>query len=127
MTTQLYTILNFPQFYTNTSSIRLPIKTAYKLSRLQSAISTEIEFYQNKFREIVTEYCETDENGNFVSTENGQGFQLRPGTEAECNAAVNDLHSLEITLPDITFSIEEFEGMELSVQDMEGIMPFIAD
>ena len=50
MTTQLYTILNFPQFYANTSSVRLPIKTAYKLSRLQSAISTEIEFYQNKTR-----------------------------------------------------------------------------
>lgn len=127
MITQLYTILNFPQFYANTSSVRLPIKTAYKLSRLSTAINTEIEFYQNRFREIVTEYCETDENGNFIPTENGQGFQLRPGTEVECNAAVNELHSLEIILPDITFSIEEFEGMELSVQDMEGIIPFIVN
>jgi hypothetical protein len=34
---------------------------------------------------------------------------------------------LEITLPDITFSIEEFDGMELTVQDMSGILPFITE
>lgn len=127
MTTQLQSILNFSQFYSNANSIRLPIKTAYKLSRLSAAIETEIDFYQTKFREIVAEYCLTDEAGNYIPTKDGQGFQLRPGSEEACAQAMKELRSLEITLPNISFSIEDFEGMELSVQDMEGIMPFIAD
>lgn len=127
MTTQLQSILNFSQFYSNANSIRLPIKTAYKLSRLSAAIETEIVFYQTKFREIVAEYCLTDEAGNYIPTEDGQGFQLRSGTEEACAQALSELRSLEITLPDITFSIEEFDGMELTVQDMSGILPFITE
>lgn len=127
MTTQLQSILNFSQFYSNANSIRLPIKTAYKLSRLSAAIETEIGFYQAKFREIIAEYCLTDEAGNYIPTKDGQGFQLRPGSEEACTQAMNELHSLEITLPNISFSIDEFEGMELTVQDMSGILPFITE
>ena len=127
MTTNIQSILNYPQFQVITTSIKLPIKTAYKISRLSKAIDQEITFYQTKFREIVEEYCQKDENGNYVPTVDGQGFQIISGKEAECNQAMIDLHSLEVELPDITFAIDEFDGMELTVNDLSGIMPFIVD
>ena len=127
MTTSIQSILNYPQFQSLTTSIKLPIKTAYKISRLSNAIDQEIAFYQTKFREIVEEHCQKDESGNYVPTADGRGFQIIPGKEAECNQAMIDLHSLEIELPDITFSIDEFDGMELTVNDLSGIMPFIVD
>ena len=40
---------------------------------------------------------------------------------------MEDLHTLEIELPDITFNIDEFDGLELRIQDLNGIMPFIVD
>ena len=127
MTTNIQSILNYPQFQSLTTSIKLPIKTAYKISRLSNAIDQEITFYQVKFREIVEEYCQRDENGNYVPTADGQGFQIISGKEAECNQAMIDLQSLEVELPDITFVIDEFDGMELTVNDLSGIMPFIVD
>ena len=127
MKTQLQTILNFSQFYSLTTSYKLPIKVAYKLSRLAAAIENEVTFYQTKFREILNEYCLVDDNGNYVPTDDGQGFKIQPGKETECNQAMADLHNLEIELPDITFSIDEFDGLELRIQDLNGIMPFIVD
>lgn len=127
MKTQLQTILNFSQFYSLTTSHKLPIKVAYKLSRLAAAIETEVIFYQTKFREILNEYCLVDDNGNYVPTDDGQGFKIHPGKEVECNQAMEDLHTLEIELPDITFNIDEFDGLELRIQDLNGIMPFIVD
>lgn len=127
MKTQLQTILGFSQFCSLAASIKLPIKVAYKLSRLATAIDGEIAFYQTKFREILDEYCLVNEDGNYIPTEDGQGFKIQPGKEIECNQAMADLHSLEIELPDITFSIDEFDGLELRIQDLNGIMPFIVD
>lgn len=127
MKTQLQTILNFSQFYSLTTSHKLPIKVAYKLSRLATAIESEVTFYQTKLREILNEYCLVDDNGNYVLTDDGQGFKIQLEKEIECNQAMADLHNLEIELPDITFNIDEFDGMELRIQDLNGIMPFIVD
>jgi hypothetical protein len=127
MNTTIQTILDFSQFYPHTVNAKLPIKTAYKLSRLATAIESEVTFYQTKFREILNEYCLVDDNGNYVPTDDRQGFKIQPGKEIECNQAMADLHSLEIELPDITFSIDEFDGLELRIQDLNGIMPFIVD
>ena len=127
MKLQLQKILNFSQFYSLTTSRSLPIKTAYKLSKLATAVETEVTFYQTKLREILNEYCLVDDNGNYVLTDDGQGFKIQPGKEVECNQAMADLHSLEIELPNITFSIDEFDGLELRIQDLNGIMPFIVD
>ena len=123
----LQKILNYPQFYPLVSNAKLPIKTAYKLSRLNDAISKEIAFYQTQFREIVEEYCIKDEEGNYVPTNDGQGFRITAGKESECNTRLSELHQLEVELPDITFTIDEFDGVELRVQDLTGIMPFITE
>lgn len=127
MKLQIQSILNFSQFFPHTTQTKLPIKTAYKISRLATAIEQEVSFYQTKFREIVEEYCLRDENGNFVPTADGQGFKIVEGKEAECNQAMFELHTLEVELPDITFDIDEFDGLELTISDLNGIMPFIKD
>ena len=60
---QLKTILGFPNFYNVVKDQKMPIKTAYKLSRLAKSIETEIQFYQEKLREITCddfkeEFCD---------------------------------------------------------------------
>lgn len=127
MNTTIQTILDFSQFYLHTVNAKLPIKTAYKLSRLAKAADTEMDFYRTKFNEILAEFCQTDDNGKYVYTEDGQGYKILEGREYECNQAMTDLHELEIELPDITFTIEEFDGIELTINELDGIMPFIVD
>ena len=45
---------------------KLPIRTAYNLSKIFARAREELEFYQKKFKEIVTQYGEKDENGNVI-------------------------------------------------------------
>jgi hypothetical protein len=124
MQLQMQDILNFSAFYDAVKSQKLGIKTAYKLSRLNKAIETEMQFYREKLQAIITEFGLFDENGMIVSVENGKGIKLRPGVETECFTATQELQLLEITLPDINFSFEEFENVELTVEEMNAAMPF---
>lgn len=120
-------ILNFTIFYEAVKSQKLPIKTAYRLTKLAKAIEEEITFYREKIQSIIKEYGEVDENGQPIPTEDGNGVKLRPGTEMECNSAIQELYTMEITLPDITFDIEEFDNVELTTEEFTAILPFIKE
>lgn len=125
MQLQMQQIINFTNFYETAKQEKLSIKTAYKLAQLASSIETNIAFYREKLQAIIIQYGELDENGRPVPTEDGQGIKLRPGTDMDCNKAMYELQTFEVELPDITFTIEEFEGMNLSVAEIAPLMPFI--
>jgi hypothetical protein len=123
----MQSILGFAPFYETVKSQKLPMKTAYRLAQLAKAVDSELQFYREKMQSIVAEYGEKDEDGHPISTEDGNGIKLRAGTEALCFNAIRELQELEVNLPDITFSIEDFGAIELSAEEMTVILPFIAD
>lgn len=127
MTLKIQDILGFASFYEVAKSAKLPIKTSYRLNQLNKAISEELQFYREKVQIIIKQFGELDENGNPILTEDGKGVKLRPGMENECSLAMQELQTLEITLPDICFSIEELGSMELSASEIEAIIPFIKE
>lgn len=119
-------ILNFTTFYDSIKFTKLPIKTSYRITQLAKTIETELSFYRTKLQEVVDEYGEKDENDMFVLTNDG-GIKIRPNMEKECYEVMSELQELEITLPDITFTFEEFDNIELEPQLMEAIFPFIKE
>lgn len=125
MTTKIQQILNFSSFYSIASIHSLPIKTAYKLSRLSKAIAQEIEFYQTELNKIVTKYSLKDEQGNPVLTEDKKGFKVDPESQHQCANELDELSNLDVDLPDIKFNIEEFDSISLTQEEIIGIMPFI--
>jgi predicted transposase YdaD len=127
MQLKMQDILNFVSFYDLTRSQKLSIKTAYRLARLAKVIEEEVQFYREKFQAILQEYGEKNENGQLVPTEDGSGVKLIQGMEEACFSAIHDLQELEVTLPDIKFSLEEFGDMELTTNDIGSILPFIEE
>jgi hypothetical protein len=127
MQLKMQDILGFTSFYDTVKSQKLTMKTAYKLAQLARAIEEELKFYREKLQAIVAEYGLMDEEGRPVPTEDGSGVKLRPGTEAQCFSAMKELQDIEVTLPDITFSINDFDGIELTVTDMGAMLPFMVD
>ena len=120
-------ILNFSVFYTAVKDQKLPLKTAYRLSKIANAIDSEIQFYHNKLQGIIAQYAEKDENGKTKLTEDGMNIKLRAGVEEECYSAINELQQLEIELPDIYFSIDDFANVELTPIEFSAIMPFVEE
>ena len=120
-------ILGFVGFYDSVKSQKLSMKTAYRLAQLAKAVEGELAFYREKVQTIINEYGEKDENGELIPTEDGSGVKLRPGTERECFEAMRELQEIEVTLPDVKFSIEDFGNVELNPTEMASIFPFIED
>ena len=120
---KLIEILNINLFIDQVKTQPLPFKTSYKLAKTAKAIETEVTFYQSKFREIVMQYAELDENGQPVFIDNGASIKLKEGTEQECNEKIIELQNTEATLEYTPFTPEEFDSVELSADVLELALP----
>jgi hypothetical protein len=126
MQIKISNILEFPSFFEKVKVQKIPFKTSYKLVTLAREIEKHYNFYLEEFNKLVNEYGETDENGNLVPITNGNGVRILPGKLMECQIKLEELRSLEVDLPDVTFLPEEFESIELSPMEVNAIIPFIA-
>ena len=123
----LSSILSFPNFYNQIRSNPLSFKTAHKLSKLSKAIEEEIRFYREKMTELIEQYAQKDDEGNYIYINDGRDIALKPETMVECQTKIIELESMEIELPNITFSVDEFENTTLTVDELQPILPFIED
>ena len=123
---KMYEVLELSILYNSISHIKLPLKTTYKFTRLMKRAEEELAFYQEKFREIVEEYG-VKENGEYKFTPDGQSIAIVPGKEAECNTKLSELRNLDVPINDIRFSIEELEGLDVSISELSCLMSLIED
>lgn len=121
---KLYQILNLPHVYETILEKNLPFSLAYKLNKLAEAVNKELEFYRNSMTKLVDEYAEK-ENGQPVFLENGD-IKIIPEKITECQKRINELQNVEITI-DISFTPEELEPLEMSIKDLQNLMPFIKE
>lgn len=123
---KMYEVLELSNLYNSISNIKLPLKTTYKFTRLMRRADEEIAFYQEKFREIVEEYG-VKENGEYKLTSDGQSIAIIPGKEIECNTKIAELRNLEVPIENIKFSIEELEGIDISISELSYLMSLIEE
>ncbi len=116
--------LNQLQYKVNNK--KMSIKTTYKFTRLFKELNEHAKFFQDTISNLIKEYGERDENGEFVLTENKAGIVIQKDKQDECIQKMNELDNLEITLQYIpTFTLDELDTLELSMNEMEVLMPLI--
>ena len=125
MTLKMYQITDLPSFLEKVNAQKLPFKTSYKIALLMQEVEKHINFYQEQFRNLLTEYGKKDENGNLMPTEDGQGVLLAEETMTEAYTKLAELRELDVELSDTTFSPDDFDKVELTPEEMISIMPFI--
>ena len=125
MTLKMYQIVELPTFLNKIKQQKLPFKTAYQIALLMREVDKHHSFYQEQFREILMEHSKKDEQGNLVPTSDGQGVMLAEETMDEAYTKLAELHDLDVILPDIKFTMEAFEKVELTPEEMIILLPFI--
>jgi hypothetical protein len=123
---KMYEILELQNLYGSIANIKLPLKTTYKFARLMKRAEEELAFYQEKFHEIVEEFG-VKENGEYKLTPDGQSVAIIPGKEIECNTRLAELRNLDVPIEGITFTIEELEGIDVSISELSCLMSLIED
>lgn len=124
---KMYEVLELQNLYNSIAHIKLPLKTTYKFTRLMKRAEEEINFYQEKFQEIVEEYGVKEENGQYKLTPDGMSIVIIPGKEVECNQKIAELRNLDVLIDGIKFSIEELEGIDVSISELSCLMSLIED
>ena len=125
MQIKMHQILDFPNFYALVKNQKITFKTSYRLAMLAAEVEKQYNFYTGQFRALLDQYGQKDVEGNLVPTEDGQGVKLVQETMEECYTKVNELRDLDITLPDCYFSLDDFDGIELTPTEVNAIIPFI--
>lgn len=123
---KMYEILELPKFYESIKDIKLPLKTTYKFTKLLKHAEEELAFYQTKFAEVIEEYG-VKENGQYKLSSDGASVIIVPGKESECNEKIYELRNLEISIPDIKFSIDELGTLDISISELTCLLPLIED
>lgn len=103
---------------------RFNLQTQYKILKLVKAIEEEDEIMNQSVLKIANEYAEKDNNGEVVKTEDG-GIKIDENKKAELALALNEMNTAQLQLPDIYFSLEEFDGLDLTLEELDAFMPFI--
>lgn len=123
---KMFEVLELQNLYNSIADIKLPLKTTYKFTRLMKRAEEELTFYQEKLREIVEEYG-IKENGQYKLTPDGQSIAIIPGKEVECNTKLAELRNLDVLIDGIKFSIEELDGIDVSISELSCLMSLIED
>ena len=124
---KMFEVLELQNLYNSIANTKLPLKTTYKFTRLMKRAEEEIAFYQTKFQEIIEEFGKKDENGQYQMSEDGQSIVVISGKEAECSSRLMELRNLDISIDGIKFTIEELEGIDVSIAELSCLMSLIED
>ena len=119
--------LDFGKAYNFFNEVKLPLKAAYKLTKIKNAVEAEVEIYRTKFQEIVDTYAKKDEEGNLMYNEDGTQILIKDGMVMECNEKLEELHSLDIEIENYNLTIEDLgEDIEVTTEDLDALMPFLS-
>ena len=124
---KLYEILAFRSLYEKIKDTSLPIKITYKLTKLFHRVQDELNFYQTEQYKILESIALKDDDGSYVYTEDGNGIKIKEGKEKECEEKMNELLNIDVIVDDIYFSLDELESLQLSIEDMNCLMPLIKE
>ena len=119
-------LILFSNLYETLKNRTTSIKTAYKLNKLAEATEKEQGFIQSQQTSIINKFGQKDGNGNFKYLENGD-IQIQPERIQDCKKAMQELMDFEIDMPDINFTFEELEPLNLSINDLKPLMKFICE
>ena len=127
ITVTMQQALDFRKAYNFFNEIKLPLKAAYKLTKIKQAVEKETEYYGEKFQEIVDTYAKKDEDGNLMYSKDGTQILIKDGMITECNQKIEELHTLEIGIENYNLTIEDLgEGIEVTTEDLDALMPFFS-
>lgn len=103
---------------------KFDIQTQYKLLKIKRAAQEEEDLYQEQMMINCKKFFELDNNGQPVMSEKG-GFKIKPDKISECNQFLNKMEKVLIQVPDIYFTIEELEKLDLTLEELDAFIPFI--
>lgn len=117
-------LLSLKYLINKIKSMNFSIQTQYKFLKISKVVDEELAIYEEQRDSLIKAYAEFDEEGKPVINEHG-GVKVKQEYLDECVVKINEINALQITFPDIYFSLEELEPLGLTLGELELLEPFI--
>lgn len=118
--------LSFKRFAKTIEQHKFPLRTAFRISVIRRGVETNLAFYFEELQKLLSEYAIKDANGNFETDEQGN-YKIVPDKIPECNEKITDLLNFEFEIEASKLALEDLESLELSVDEIASIYPFIEE
>lgn len=124
MKIRMFQVFRILDIYTRVKGAKVPAKVAYKFNKLCIDLDADNKFYNEELNKILQQYANKNEDGSFKRTEGG-GIDIKEDQIEAAQKEIDSLYNLEVDVPDIKFTIDELDGLELSIEDFNAMLPFI--
>lgn len=103
----------------------MPFSLSYKFTKILDKIETDYQYFIKKMREIINKYADKDGNGELIIKDNN--IQIKKDFISLAEKELNELNNIEVTIPDIFFTIEELKSLSIKPADLRALLPFIKE
>lgn len=104
---------------------KVPFKVAYKLTKLYNAVHEELQFYYTKLNEIIQKYGELNEDGTPKYIDNG--IKIKSDKLADAQKEIDELIGVYVSLPEIKIKTNDFDKVDICIDDLAPIMDFFEE
>lgn len=116
-------IINGMPIFKELASCSLKFQTSYKVVKLLKAYQENSEYYISQAQSIARRYGEENENGELIASD---GNILVSGENISLvQKEFDELNSVEVDIPDITFTPDEFTDVNMTPLMVEVLMPYL--
>lgn len=98
----------------------------YKFIKLKKSLTDELAIYQEQVFDNCKDFFEVDENGDYVVSPEG-GYAIQKEKIKECNMMIYNLDNVDVQIPDMYLSLDELDGLGLSLASLEILERFIKE
>lgn len=106
--------------------LHFSVQTQYKFLKIARVTQGEIDIFEQQKQSLIESYAEFDKDGKLIVSDNG-GIKIKEECLQECIDKINEINALQVTFPDIYFSLDELEPLDLTLEELELLEPFIKD
>lgn len=99
------------------------VSTRYKMAKFMKATEDDYSFYVKQYQDIMNDCALRGEDGNIKH--DGERVALNPSKVDEYVRRMEELDGQEVECPSITFSVDELEPFDLSVDALLALDPII--
>lgn len=120
-------VFAFQKLFNNIQNQKLPLRLAYKFTKLNDIISNELCFYQSEFEKILDSYAERDSEGKYIENEAKNGIIIKEEFLEECHREIANLQNFEFSIDGIFFTLDELEFLTITPTELKCLYTLIKE
>ncbi len=105
---------------------KMPLKTAYKFSKILTSFENDFTFFQEHYKEIIEKYAEKEDNGE-LKLDAANNFTISKENVQAYTTEMNELLNTEIEIPDYTFTLDELNILDITIQEAVSLNSIIQE